>query len=135
MLSSVTKQLSLALLFTFSFTLSGCSLLNEKVNDVSVQDVPANITTAKQVEKAILIAGQTLNWTMEKTKDNQLIGTQALSNYRALIQIDFTARGYSIQLKESTNLGYNPELHTIRPSYNKAIKDLTNAIDVNLYGR
>lgn len=135
MLSSVTKRLSLALLFTFSVGLSSCSLLNEKVKDVSVQEVPSNIQTVKQVEKAILIAGQSLNWTMDKSKDNQMIATQASNRTRMLIVIDYSATGYSIRLQESTNMGYNADQHTINPAYNKAITDLSNSIDVNLYGR
>lgn len=115
-----------------SVSLTGC-FMPEQVKTIEVQQVPANIQSDVQVEKAIMRAGKSLNWQMTLTDSQTVTGIYQTNTSRMTVSIPFTRTGYRILLKSSTNMSYSAEKGTINGTYNKRVTELDNAIQVNLY--
>ena len=96
---------------------------------------PTKIENPKSMEatyKAIKEAGQSLGWKIRKQQEGVAKGTLHLRSHVAVVRINYSASDYSITYVKSQNLKYDPETKEIHKNYNSWIKNLENAIDINL---
>lgn len=101
------------------------------VYNVSAAPVAANkpVTTA-DVEKAIIRAGNTLGWQMVPRGPGKVEGTLLLRRHRAVVDVDYDVKSYSIKYKDSSELNYDGQ--NIHSNYNGWIQNLDKAIKVQL---
>jgi hypothetical protein len=109
-----------------------CSLLLlgacRSVPVMNVVDAPVGTArSAQQVEQAIVSAGNSLGWRMQPLGPGKLQGTLNLRDHRAVVDIEYTAKVYSIKYKESSpSLNYDGK--SIHNNYNGWIENLDRAI-------
>jgi hypothetical protein len=101
------------------------------VHNVSAAPVAANKpVTAADVEKAIVRAGSTLGWQMNARGPGKVEGTLILRRHRAVVDVAYDVKSYSIHYKDSSELDYDGQ--NIHPNYNGWIQNLDKAIKVQL---
>ena len=94
---------------------------------MNVVDAPVGVTrSAQQVEQAIISAGNSLGWQMRPSGPGRIEGTLLLRDHRAVVDIDYSPKTYSIRYKDSSNLHYDGG--TIHKNYNGWIENLDRAI-------
>jgi hypothetical protein len=99
--------------------------------DVNASPVVANKTvTMADVEKAIMRAGGGLGWQIAQRAPGQMEGTLVLRTHRAVVDIAYDTKSYSIKYKDSTNLEYDGT--NIHSNYNGWIQNLDKAIRTQL---
>jgi hypothetical protein len=86
--------------------------------------------SADDVGRAIQRAGATLGWQMSATKPGNILGTLNLRKHVAVVDINYNAKSYSINYKDSTELAYDGQ--NIHPNYNGWVQNLDKAIKVQL---
>ena len=84
------------------------------------------------VEAAILKAGNSLGWAMLPKGRGKVEGVVMLRTHKAVVDIDYDTRYYSIKYKDSVNLDYDGK--TIHKNYNGGVENLDRAIKSNLIG-
>jgi hypothetical protein len=82
--------------------------------------------TLADVEKAIMRAGAGLGWQIVARAPGQIEGTLLLRTHRAVVDIAYNTKTYSIKYKDSSNLDYDGT--NIHSNYNGWIQNLDNAI-------
>lgn len=98
---------------------------------LDVVDAPvASARSAQQVEQAIVDAGRSLGWVMSAQGPGRMTGTLVLRDHRAVVDIGYDSRTYSIRYKDSSNLHYNGS--SIHSNYNGWIQNLDRAIRARL---
>ncbi|HEX9184477.1 MAG TPA: hypothetical protein VF876_14575 [Burkholderiales bacterium] len=127
MLRSVLKILIPAI----ALLLVGCRIA--PVYDVN----QAPVTTARpismsDVEQAIRQAGASLGWQMVPKGPGNIEGTLILREHRAVVDIKYDTKTYSIKYKDSSNLQYDGA--SIHKNYNGWIQNLDNGIRARLTG-
>lgn len=100
------------------------------VSDAPVTVAPGKTVTLTDVERAILRAGTALGWQMKAVKPGLIEATLALRTHVATVDIPFSAKSYSIQYKNSTNL--QAEGNMIHQNYNGWVENLDKGIRVQL---
>jgi len=88
--------------------------------------------TMQTVEAAIPKAGNGLGWTMVPRSPGKVEGVLALRTHKAVVDIDYDTKMYSIKYKDSVNLDYDGK--TIHKNYNGWVENLDRAIKSNLIG-
>lgn len=83
-----------------------------------------------QVEKAIVLAGNSLGWSTTVQSPGVITATIRLRDHFAAVNITYSPSNYSINYKDSTNLKYDGK--TIHSNYNGWIDNLDRAIRKNL---
>jgi hypothetical protein len=118
----------LAVLLAGSFlALAGC----RSAPVLNVADAPvAGTKSLQQVEQAIVEAGQSLGWRMQPQGPGHVQGTLLLRDHRAVVDVSYTAKAYSIRYKDSANLHYDGS--SIHKNYNGWIQNLDRAISNRL---
>ncbi|NCD34854.1 MAG: hypothetical protein EOL87_15740 [Spartobacteria bacterium] len=81
-----------------------------------------------QVEKAIVMAGSSLGWTMRPAAPGVIDAELALRDHVAKVAINYSQSAYSINYADSTNLKYCSKNNTIHSNYNGWIQNLNRAI-------
>lgn len=123
----MTRRVMLfALLVAALVGLGGCR--TAPIMNVPSTAVPSSKATEESVQKAIMSAGYGLGWNMKVVRPGLIEGTLLLRRHRAVVEIPYSARSYSIRYKDSSELNYNAANHTIHSNYNGWIKNLDNAI-------
>ena len=84
----------------------------------------------EDIEKAIIIAGAGLGWRIKSKSPGNLIGTLALRDHIAIVDIKVDTEKYSITYKDSTNLKYDGT--NIHSNYNGWIQNLEKSINAQL---
>jgi hypothetical protein len=103
------------------------------VYNVSSSPVVANKpATADDVQKAIARAGATLGWQMAQQGAGRVEAILVLRTHRAVVDISYDAKNYSILYKDSSNLNYDAAGNTIHNNYNGWIQNLDKAIRAQL---
>ncbi len=100
-----------------------------EVKDATVVSNAANLSK-EDVRKAIVRAGGSLGWQLKDNGPDAMIGTLALRDHVAVVDIPYSAKQYSITYKSSTNLNYDGT--TIHSNYNGWIQNLHKAINIQL---
>ena len=125
----IARGLTLVAFFSL-FALAGCRVAPV----MNVVDVPVTAgRSVQQVEQAIMAAGNSLGWRMQAQGPGKIQGTINLRDHRAVVDIDYSARAYSIRHKESSaSLQYDGSW--IHKNYNGWIENLDRAIRNRLAG-
>ena len=98
-----------------------------------VQQAPvtsARAASVADVERAIRTAGAGLGWQMVPRGPGNLEGVLTLREHRAVVDIKFDSKTYSIKYKDSSNLGYDGS--TIHANYNGWVQRLDQGIRAQL---
>ena len=99
----------------------------------NVQSSPVTGTKAvsiADVEMAIKRAGAGLGWQIVPKAPGKAEGILVLRDHRAIVDITYDTRAYSIMYKDSSNLNYDGK--TIHSNYNGWIQNLDKAIRTQL---
>jgi hypothetical protein len=126
--------------------LSACVPSIVNIRDAPVKANGPNITD-EDVKQAVIRAGQSLGWTMQNETPRRLVASQTVSDKTAVVAVDYNTKTYSINYRDSTNLGYewgairdyggtitNPSTGQglINKKYNEWVKKLDAAIQVEI---
>ena len=125
------KHLKFAALLLF-LALIGCRAAAPLYNVGSSPVITNKPVTADDVQKAIARAGATLGWQMAQQESGRMEGVLVLRTHRAVVDIAYDAKNYSIKYKDSANLFYDAEKNTIHNNYNGWIQNLDKAIRAQL---
>jgi hypothetical protein len=90
------------------------------------QLMTSRAVSLSDVERAIRTAGAGLGWQMAPRGPGNLEGVLILREHRAVVDVKFDTKSFSIKYKDSSNLGYNGS--TIHPNYNGWVQNLERAI-------
>jgi len=98
----------------------------------NVQNAPgaSKAVSMADVETAIRRAGHGLGWQITPQGPGRAEGTLALREHRAVVDITYDTKSYSIKYKDSSNLQYDGK--TIHSNYNGWIQNLDKAISKEL---
>lgn len=116
-------------LFLGLFILTGCTTL--AIYNVDNDPIEGKISKDK-VYKAIKKAGTSKGWIIRKVKPGLAMGTLNLRTHKAVVEIPYSEKTFSIKYKSSLNLKYDAEKGLIHKNYNSWIKNLENAINFQL---
>jgi hypothetical protein len=124
------KSLGLAFLILTTLMFSGCTI--KPIYNVSNTPITTSngAPTDSQIVKAIIRAGSSLGWSMQKEAPGHIIGTLNIRKHIAIVDITYNSDSYSIIYKDSTNLKYDGT--KIHRNYNNWVHNLNNAIRVQL---
>ncbi len=86
--------------------------------------------TQQQVEKAIIAAGARLGWKIKPVSPGVMVGTLAVRDHLAVVDIACNINDYSITYKDSSNLKYDGT--NIHKNYNGWVQRLDRAINAEL---
>lgn len=115
----------------FAVLAAGCRMAPiMNIVDSPVQTYTNKSVSVADVEKAIVRAGSALGWRMRPVKPGLIEGTLSLREHVAVVEIPYTAKSYSIQYKDSTNLKYDGS--QIHPNYNGWVQNLDKGIRTQL---
>ena len=104
---------------------------NLPVNDIASAPITTpRPATLEDVQKAIIRAGAGLGWQMVPRGPGKVEGTLNVREHRAVVDVSFDAKTYSIKYKDSTNLNYDGT--SIHAQYNTWINNLDKAIRTQL---
>ena len=84
------------------------------------------------VEQTIRQAGSSLGWQMVPKGPGSIEGTLLLRDHRAVVDIKYDTKTYSIKYKDSSNLQYDGT--SIHSNYNGWVQRLDNTIRARLTG-
>jgi hypothetical protein len=109
---------------------AGC--VTKPVYDVTSAPVASSKAnpTMDDIGKAIVRAGAGLGWQMQPTQPGSILGTLALRDHKAVVDVTYDLKSYSIKYKDSTNLDYDGT--KIHGNYNGWIQNLDKAIRTQL---
>lgn len=100
----------------------------------NVTDAPITASkpdvTEHAVQTAIIRAGASLGWQMRPVSPGHIEGTLILRTHRAVVDIKYDTKSYSITYKDSVDLQYDGT--NIHSNYNGWIQRLDNAIKTQL---
>ena len=99
----------------------------------NVQGAPVagpKVVAMQDVETAIRRAGASLGWQIVSRAPGRAEGILILRDHRAVVDITYDTKTYSIQYKDSRNLGYDGT--TIHANYNGWVQNLDKAIRMQL---
>ena len=88
--------------------------------------------TMQDVDKAIIRAGAQLGWLVTQTSSGKLIARLPIRSHVAVVDISHTMEEVSIIYKDSTNLNYDAESNVIHANYNSWVRNLQNAIFIQV---
>ncbi|HEX9685237.1 MAG TPA: hypothetical protein VGA25_05235 [Burkholderiales bacterium] len=110
---------------------AGCRTATPVYN---VMDAPIVATKSNpsldEVGNAIQRAGVALGWQMKQTKPGHIAGTLILRKHVAVVDVNYSAKSYSINYKDSTELNYDGS--NIHPNYNGWVQNLDKGIRAQL---
>lgn len=127
----MSTRIGSALLLAFALLLGACT--SKPVLEVRQTDVPASLNQS-QVEQAILTGLQQRRWSVIERKPG-LISASIVQRqqHRAVIEIRYDARSYSISHRSSEGLDYrNGKIHR---TYNNWVTYLDRSIQQALHAR
>src|SRR5262245_49924862 len=125
MIRKIGYSIAVALLL-----LVGCRGLAPVYNVTSAPVTANRAVSAEDVQKAIVRAGARFGWQMIAKGSGTIEGTLVNREHRAVIDIKYNAKSYSITYKDSQMLQYDGT--NIHPNYNGWITRLENQIRVEL---
>ena len=126
-MKKILKYGSIALLGLF--VLTGCRTASVYNVDNSV--IQAN-TSSSKVYAAIKNAGLSKGWIITKVSPGLAMGTINLRSHKAVVEIPYTNKSFSIKYKNSLNLKYDSTKNEIHKNYNGWVQNLENAINLEL---
>ena len=108
------------------------ALLNYE--ELPVQTSDGKALNLEQVRKAIITGAATRQWAASVQPGNVVQLTYNRGKHTAIVKVKYSAKTYSINYVDSTELNYGMEggKPVIHPTYNGWINNLRQAIDVQL---
>jgi len=110
--------------------MAGCR--TSPVYEVYDSQIPNGPASAKAFERAAIVAGANMGWSVQRQSPGLMTGTLHLRDHMAQVDIRYNARSYSIRYRNSSNLKYDATKKTIHSNYNSWIQNLDNAIRAQL---
>ena len=110
------------------------ALANERVaNFENVAVARGQPLSPAQVRDAILAGASARDWKIAYVAAGRLVGQKNVAG-RHLLEVDiaYDAQRYSVVYRSSINLDYRPADGTIRPEYNRWVRDLVAGINASL---
>ena len=104
----------------------GCRASTQIYDVQNAPVVASRALSMTEVEQSIRVAGAGLGWQMVPRGAGSVEGTLLLRTHRAVVDIKYDTKSYSIKYKDSTDLNYNGS--TIHMNYNGWIQNLEKAI-------
>ena len=99
------------------------------IYNVTGTPIPPNpLATMENIEKAVMRAGLTLGWQIAPKSPGLAEGVLVLRTHRAVVDIAYDTKTFSITYKDSINLDYREKDKTIHSNYNGWIQNLEKAI-------
>jgi hypothetical protein len=123
----IRNALKLAVPFVALFLIA-CTIA--PIYEVTSAPVTPAAASAADVQKAITRAGVRLGWTMNPVSPGKMQGTLVLRTHRAVVDITYDAKSYSIKYKDSTGLNYDGS--NIHRNYNGWVQNLDKGIRAEL---
>ena len=139
----------LLLTLTLSILLISCADTQTSVEGLTSKSVDINSPqekplTANEVKLAIIFAGKKLGWEMKPGNDWYIVGTYIIKkssgttpaqkrnphSIQASVYIAYSPTGYTIQFKDSENIGYDKK--TFNKDYNEWIDRLIESINAHI---
>lgn len=121
------KYKKYALFVLLSVALAGCSI--QPIMTVKNEPIGFNLPVSS-VKKAIIDAGTQRDWLMTETKPGVIQGVLLVRTHKAVIDITYNDKSYSIDYVDSQHLDYkNGDIHR---NYNRWIHNLDLDIRKNL---
>ena len=109
----------------------GCRIA--PVYDVNQAPVATSrAVSMSEIEQTIRQAGSSLGWQMVPKGPGTIEGTLILRDHRAVVDIKYDTKSYSIKYKDSSNLQYDGT--NIHSNYNGWVQRLDNTIRARLTG-
>jgi len=109
--------------------LVGCTIA--PVYDVQQAPIVSSRPAAMaDVERSIRVAGASLGWQMVTQGPGAMEATLMLRTHRAVVDIKYDTKTYSIKYKDSSNLQYDGT--NIHKNYNGWVQNLDKAIRASL---
>lgn len=121
------KRSLLALPLVAMFVMIGCVAPLKNITESAITTGSEKSATIKVLGEAVVKAGGSLGWRMQRIKPGHIVGTLFLRSHMAAVDITFNEDTYSIMYKNSSNLKYDGE--KIHRNYNGWIKRLDDAIN------
>lgn len=109
--------------------LSGCR--GATVYNVENSPIEAKVPSSK-VYDAIKLAGASKGWIITSVRPGLAMGKLNARAHSAVVEIPYTENSFSIIYKDSTDLNYDASNNQIHKNYNGWIKNLENAINLQL---
>lgn len=108
--------------------LGGCASLEPRIYDVRAVSLPLSGTPARldQIARAILRAGTSLGWKMQRVGRHHITGTFDVYRAQAMVDVHFTRHYYAIRYRDSRNL-HVIDGH-IETRYNTWVRSLSRQI-------
>ena len=99
------------------------------IYNVIASPIPPNPSaTPENIEKAIMRGGITLGWQMAPKGPGRVEGVLVLRTHRAVVDVTYDTKSFSITYKDSVNLDYKESNKTIHSNYNGWIQNLEKGI-------
>lgn len=119
--------LSLFLVALASVLFTGC-------RSASIQPVETHTyaTSKATVEQAIIDGCRERGWSPRKVKDGEIEAVLNVRSHTAIVTIPYSADGYKILYKDSTNLKYDPADKTIHSNFVNWVRNLDQSISRRL---
>lgn len=123
------KYWRIALVSALALLVAACSMPIRNVENAQVVASKSDYELA-EVTKAISRAAGALGWRTEIEAPGHIVASIALRTHTASVDINYTKTNYSIQYRDSTNLGYDGT--NIHKNYNGWIQNLERDINFHL---
>lgn len=121
------KRSLLALPLVAMFVMIGCVAPLKNITESAITTGSEKSASLTDLGEAVVKAGGSLGWRMQRIKPGHIVGTLFLRSHMAAVDITFDEDTYSIMYKNSSNLNYDgKEIHR---NYNGWIKRLDDAIN------
>jgi len=115
--------------FVVLFLLMACNRV-VPVKDIEREPITPAATSMDTVQKAILKAGAAQGWQMKQVGPGKIEGTLFLRTHKAVVDIAYDTKTFSIKYKDSSELKYDGT--NIHQNYNSWVENLAKQIRVNL---
>lgn len=123
------KRVLLAFALVVMVMISGCMRMAplKNVTDSAITTGSEKSGSLMELGEAVIRAGSSLGWRMQRSKPGHIVGTLFLGSQMAAVDITFNEDTYSITYKNSSNLKYDGT--EIYRNYNGWIKRLDDEIN------
>jgi hypothetical protein len=123
-----------ALAIVSTLALSACT--SNPLMNLNDRPIPSRYDgqpqTMDSVTKSIIAGCMEKGWACQQTAPGVIDASITVRKHRAMAEINFNVRRYSIVYKDSYLLDYNSRRNTIHRNYNRWINNLDHAIHTQL---
>lgn len=111
----------------FALLLAGCGTSKPITNITDAPAITTGNATSENIAQAIQTAIAQRGWVITSNTDGLIEASiNVRDKHKAVVTIPYSEKGYSINYKDSTNLGYRG--NTIHRNYNKWVINLDREI-------